>query len=152
MPRKTRGQHIILHVDDDPQFSRIVERRIRKLGAEFIAISNPFEAINQIVAKNVRLVLLDIDMPGKDGISLLKEIKAHDSTIQVIMLTGLVTMGTVLSSYRQGAEACLFKPLTAIQPLIEALEDSFRKLDRWWDSLHALSQQRKIETSLATSL
>jgi hypothetical protein len=63
------------------------------------------------------------------------------------MLTSLVTMTTVLQSLRWGAEACFFKPLLDVNPLVEALYDCFRKIDRWWITLEELSRQRKAETA-----
>jgi DNA-binding NtrC family response regulator len=90
-------------------------------------------------------VILDIDMPGINGLDLLREIKAYDGGIQVIMLTGMVSLSTLLQSFRWGAEACIFKPLGDLDPLLEALEDTFRKINRWWTALEELSQRRRQE-------
>ncbi|MFI4876898.1 MAG: hypothetical protein ACIALR_16215, partial [Blastopirellula sp. JB062] len=61
---------------------------------------------------------------------------------QVIMLTGLVTLSTVLDSMRYGAETCLFKPVNEIEPLLEVLEAAFAKHGRWWSALHDLKQRQ----------
>ena len=89
-------------------------------------------------------MLLDIDMPRINGLELLKEIKAFDGGILVIMLSGIVTQTTVFQSLRMGAEACFFKPLTDAEPLVDAISDCFRKLDRWWNTLDELVRRRNV--------
>jgi phenylacetyl-CoA:acceptor oxidoreductase subunit 2 len=76
----------------------------------------------ELLVRDCRVVLLDIDMPQINGLEALREIKQHDGGIQVIMLTGLVSMNTVLESMRLGAESCLFKPVTDVAPLLDAIE------------------------------
>jgi len=56
-----------------------------------------------------------------------------------------------LQSLRMGAEACLFKPVRDIEPLVGAIDDAFRKLDRWWQALEELSRRRQLEAELLTS-
>ncbi len=136
----------ILHVDDDQAITAIVAKRLEKRGYRVTSVHNPYECITEIIRGQHRLVLLDIDMPNKNGMELLKEIKQYDSGIQVIMLTGLVSVTTVLDTLRAGAEACLFKPIDDLQPLIETLEDAYKKIDRWWASLNDLAKRRGSET------
>ncbi len=133
----------ILHVDDDPAITTLVAEYLKDYGYESVAMHNPCEVIRQLPRFQERVVLLDIDMPRVSGLDLLREIKEFDGGIQVVMLTGLVTMTTVLQSLRLGAEACFFKPVTQIEPLVDALGDCFRKLDRWWAALDELSRRRK---------
>ena len=138
----------VLHVDDDPQVCRIVHRQLSLRGFEVTSIHDPKQVIDVLLKNECRVVICDIDMPGIDGLELLRQIKQHDGGVQVIMLTGLVTMTSVLRSLRLGAEACLFKPLTDVKPLEIALEDAFRKLNRWWDTLEELSSRRRGERSV----
>jgi DNA-binding NtrC family response regulator len=66
----------------------------------------------------------------------LAEIKKHDAGIQVIMCTGMVSIGTVLQSIALGAEGCVFKPIKDFSRLTESVDRAFEKIDRWWSSLH----------------
>jgi len=133
----------ILHIDDDSDSTRLVAQRLKARGYTVDSLNDPGESIGRLIGNRHRVVLLDVDMPEHDGLSLLKEIKLHDGGIQVIMLTGLVTMSNALQSLRWGAEACFFKPLADIDPLAMALEDAFRKLDRWWHTLDDLTRRRR---------
>jgi DNA-binding NarL/FixJ family response regulator len=106
-------------------------------------LNDPRQALELIREHNFRVVILDIDMPGLSGIDLLEEIKRYDGGINVIMLTGVVTQATVIQSLRRGASACLFKPLTDPQQLIDAIELAFANINRWWNSLRQLVALRK---------
>jgi DNA-binding NtrC family response regulator len=135
----------ILHVDDDPQFTRLVGARLKSFGIRTCVLNDPRECLDRIVYDGHRVVLLDIDMPQLNGLQLLEEIKVHDGGIQVIMLTGLVTMSSALRSFRLGAEACLFKPIEDFAPLVDAIGRTFGKIDSWWATLEQLSGHRHAD-------
>jgi DNA-binding NtrC family response regulator len=135
----------LLHVDDDPQCTQLTTALLEPYGFQVTAINDPREVIQRIPKIRERVMLLDIDMPRINGLDLLKEIKAYDGGILVVMLSGIVTQTTVFQSLRLGAEACFFKPLTDVEPLADALADCFRKLDRWWHTLDELVRRRKSE-------
>jgi DNA-binding NtrC family response regulator len=145
------SEKAVLHIDDDPQVSRLVAARLQSHGYQVTSLTDPRTALRELMQNQWRVVLLDIDMPSISGIDLLREIKAYDGGIQVIMLTGIVSMNALLQSFRFGAEACLFKPLSDYAPLLDALEDTFRKIDRWWDALEELSQRRCEEQTVTIS-
>jgi DNA-binding NtrC family response regulator len=135
----------ILHVDDDPAVRHLVERRLAAAGYQVMGLDDPEQAIAALVDNDCRVVILDVDMPATSGLELLTRIKQFDEGIQVIMLTGLVSIDTVLESMRRGAEACLFKPLLDLADLISVLQAAFQKLDRWWLALADLNRRRTAE-------
>ena len=112
---------------------------------EVVSLDNPLRVSEQLTKTGARVVLLDIDMPEVDGLTLLKQIKMLDGGVQVIMLTGLVSLSTVLQSMRWGAEACIFKPLTDFDPLLTVVKTTFDKIDRWWQALGNLQKLRTHE-------
>lgn len=132
----------ILHIDDDPAVLRLVSSKLAQHGYDVVSCSDPVAIEEQLLASNARICLLDISMPHADGIEVLKQIKRFDGGIQVIMLTGLVSMNTVLDSLRCGAEALYFKPLLNFEPLLDVLSDSVRKTDRWKQTLEELRLRR----------
>lgn len=139
----------VLHVDDDPLITRIVAKQLQAGGYESQAVHDPNEAFDAMIRGQFRIVLLDIHMPNRTGLQLLSEIKAYDAGIQVIMLTGLVNETTVLETMRQGAEACLFKPVLDPKILIDAIDDAFKRNNRWWHSLRDLTKRRRTDETVS---
>jgi DNA-binding NtrC family response regulator len=138
-------QRTVLHVDDDRLIRELVAHRLTADGYKVISLDNPREAISTLLAHDCRVVILDVEMPELNGLELLSQIKAHDGGVQVIMLTGLVSMSSVLESLRRGAEACLFKPIENFDELQRALAATFVKLDAWWSTLADLSRRKQQE-------
>lgn len=139
----------ILHVDDDDSILRLVAKRLTEHDFRVVSLNDPTRAIDEIVQRQIRVALLDIAMPARSGIDVLRDIKDFDGGIQVLMLTGIVTVSSVLKTFRFGAEACFFKPMTDFEPLVSALNDTFRKIDRWWNTLQILAHQRRELEQLA---
>ncbi len=137
----------VLHVDDDPLITRLIEKQLKPHGYDVEPLNDSRDAINQLIHGKQRVVLLDIDMPGTNGLELLNQIKEYDGGIQVIMLSGMVTVSNALQSLRSGAEACFFKPLDDIVPLVEALDAAFRKIDHWWEALGDLTERKRLMRS-----
>ena len=135
----------ILHVDDDPLILELGARKLKDLGYNVISLPCAKDVLETITQSAVRVVLLDIDLPDANGLEVLKEIKRQDGNVQVIMVTGVVDMSTVLRSMRWGAEACVFKPITDFTTLATAVEQTFAKIDRWWSTLNELRQRKATE-------
>ena len=134
----------VLMVDDDLGLLDMAGEVLKSDYAVSFAASGP-EALELIRGGFIpAIILLDIDMPEKSGMHLLSEIKSLDGGIQVIMLTDLVNITTVLEALRCGAEACLFKPFGQDNQLMDAVTDCFRKIDRWWGSFRDLTQRRQV--------
>ncbi|MGC3966993.1 MAG: response regulator [Pirellulales bacterium] len=133
----------ILHIDDDSQITRLVAHLLRRKGYEVASLNDPTQALGEILRHGYRIVLLDIDMPQLDGLELLRRIKEYDGGVQVIMLTGLVTLSNAMAAFRGGAEGCFFKPLEDVAPLCEAIDATFHKIEHWWRALHNLTRQRR---------
>jgi DNA-binding NtrC family response regulator len=145
------AQHYsVLHVDDDRSMTEFVRSVLAKRSIECTSLNDPQQALDVIREHNIRVVILDIDMPELNGIELLQKIKQYDGGINVIMLTGIVTQGTVIRSLRRGALACLFKPLSDPQELVNMVELAFSNIDRWWNSLRQLvALRRDVSTPMS---
>lgn len=139
------SRRVVLHVDDDPMFTRLVSAMLERSGYESEAIHNPLETIDAIQQGQHRIVLLDIHMPKRSGLQILSDIKSFDAGIQVIMLTGLVNETTILEAMHGGALQCLFKPVTSPEKIIEAVDNAWKSTESWWRTMHDLTERRKAE-------
>lgn len=135
----------VVHLDDDPAMLSIVKAKLSKSGYEVVSTSDPSQIVKTVLTSNAQVVLLDIDLPNTNGLDILKQIKADNGGIQVIMLTGVVSMMTLLQSMRWGAEACVFKPIKDFDELTDAVGHAFGKLERWWDALDELRRLKNEE-------
>jgi DNA-binding NtrC family response regulator len=122
----------VLHVDDDPDILALMKKTLSIMGYTPHSISDPALVIPWLAKSTTRIVLLDIEMPGKDGLALLREIKKFDGGIQVIMLTGLVSMSTIIRATRLGAEDCFFKPIENLDDVLDSVDRAHEKMLRWW--------------------
>jgi DNA-binding NtrC family response regulator len=137
----------IIHVDDDPNMLRLIKHQLRS-NFHVESLEDPTQCLDTLVRTGSRIVILDIDLGEHNGLDLLREIKQFDGGIHVIMLTGLVSMETILTSMRDGAEACLFKPLRDKYELVDVINDTLKKITRWHESLHDLiDRKREVELS-----
>jgi CheY-like chemotaxis protein len=90
------------------------------------------------------VVISDIQMPGMDGIELLRRIRQDFPMTRVIMITGYVNQGSLLSCMRLGAETCVFKPLEDLKELDDAVAQAVRTIRHWWDILAQLRGLRSV--------
>jgi two-component system, NtrC family, nitrogen regulation response regulator NtrX len=120
----------ILIVDDEPSILQSLGGLLTDEGFEVLTASNGYEALKLIDSESPDLVLLDIWMPGIDGIDTLKEIKKHSPFIQVIMITGHGTIETAVRATKLGAYDFIEKPLS-IDRVIVAINNAlnFRRLE-----------------------
>lgn len=142
----------ILHVDDDPAILQLVSKVLSHRGYHVISISDPNLAIEALKKSSARLVILDIDMPEKNGLSLLEEMKAIDRSIQIFMLTGMVSMATICRATQLGAEECLFKPIADFEELGNAADRAYEKMLRWWRTFREWKERNNASCKLPTSL
>lgn len=117
----------ILVVDDEPDIRRLVQEILRDENYETYEAENAEAAREAINRHRPDLVLLDIWMPGTDGISLLKEWTDKGADLPVVMMSGHGTVETAVEATRLGAYDFIEKPLSMAKLLVtvdRALESS----------------------------
>lgn len=113
-------------VVDDAQFLRLrLSRLLKKNGYEIIEAENGDRAIEEYEQNSPDAVLLDITMPEKDGLEVLKEIRKKDSNARVVMLTALGQQSVVLEAIKAGAKDFVVKPFET-ERVLSALEKALR--------------------------
>ncbi len=120
----------ILIVDDEASILKSLQGLLTDEGFEVNTAANGYEALQLIEAEAPDLVLMDIWMPGIDGLETLKEIKKTNPHIQVIMITGHGTIETAVQATKLGAFDFIEKPLS-IDRVIVAINNAlnFRRLE-----------------------
>ena len=111
----------VLVVDDEPQVLRLVQRVLDEAGDRSIATPDPAEAIRLAEVEEPDLVLLDLNLPGIDGLELLGRLREF-SGVPVIFLTAQTDSETASKVLRAGADDYITKPFapTELTARIEA--------------------------------
>jgi DNA-binding NtrC family response regulator len=116
----------VLLVDDEKEFVDALAARLEVRDFEVSTAASGDEALAVIKEKRVDVVILDVLMPGKDGVTTLKEIKLLQPLIEVIMLTGHATVETGVEGMKSGAFDYLIKPAET-KELVEKIVKAYRR-------------------------
>jgi DNA-binding NtrC family response regulator len=100
----------VLLVDDEEQFVDALSERLAIRDYEITTSLDGEDALKKIRKFNYDVVILDVAMPGTDGIAVLREIKISKPLTEVIMLTGQGTVETAIEGMKLGAFDFLMKP------------------------------------------
>ncbi len=120
----------VLIVDDEPSILQPFEGLLSDEGFKVLTASNGYEALKIVEQDPPDIVLLDIWMPGIDGIETLKEIRATNPHIPVIMVTGHGTIETAVNATKIGAFDFIEKPLSIDKVIVEINNAlNFRRLE-----------------------
>ena len=101
----------VLLVDDEKQFLDALSERLETRGLKVNAVTSGEAAIEQAKEKNFDAIIVDLAMPGIDGIETLKRIKKDRPDLEIIMLTGQATVKSGVEAMKLGAEDFLEKPV-----------------------------------------
>jgi DNA-binding NtrC family response regulator len=113
-------------VDDEERFLSTTKKLLVRKGYDVITASNGAEALELLAIQTIHVVILDVKMPGMDGITTLKEIKKRFPLVEVIMLTGHATVESAIDGLKSGATDYLMKPAD-VDELVGKAEEAFSK-------------------------
>src|SRR5258705_10161452 len=129
--------HLLL-IDDDPNTLASLSRACRLAGYEATVCDSAIRVLELVRAERLDVIFSDVVMPGKDGISLLEDLKAAGTTTPVVMISGQASVEMAVRATRLGAVDFLEKPLSTEKLLVTTenvlrlrhLEDENRDLRR----------------------
>ena len=127
----------VLFVDDEIDFLETLLKRMKKRGVDVTGVGSGEQALSFLDTNQVDVVVLDVRMPGMDGIETLREIKRRHPLIEVIMLTGHANLEVAIEGMELGAFDYLMKPMD-IDELLYKVEDAYKK-----KSLHEQKIKKK---------
>jgi DNA-binding NtrC family response regulator len=127
----------VLLVDDEAEFVDVLAERLETRGFTVLKALNGDEGLAKLQEEKVDVAVLDMLMPGKDGIETLLEIKQTHPLVEVIILTGRGTIETAIEGLKRGAYDYLRKPAETEELVAKILRAYARKSE----------QQERIRTA-----
>lgn len=126
MSRATNNLITVAIVEDDAQVRQSLES-IMKRGPEVLcvgAFANAEEALRELPGLKPRVVLMDINLPGMDGVECVRKLSGLLPEMQIVMLTVYDNTDAIFNSLAAGASGYLLKPVSAAQ-LLAAVKDVY---------------------------
>ena len=133
----------IMLVDDEEGFLSTTRNVLERKGINVATATSGTEALEKLTQENIDVVILDVKMPGMDGVSALKNIKSRHPSIEVIMLTGHGTVESALDGLRSGASDYLTKPID-IDELVAKAEEAFARR-KYLEERNRVAQRKSVE-------
>ena len=117
----------VMLVDDEVPFAETTTKRLTKRNLNVLTAFSGKEALENLEKhQNLDVVILDVKMPGMDGIETLREIRKTYPLIEVIMLTGHATVESAIEGMKLGAYDYLMKPCE-IETIVLKIEEATKK-------------------------
>jgi len=116
----------VLLVDDEEQFLDVLSQRLKARGLKVDAVTSGEDAVKQVEDHNFDAIIVDLAMPGIDGIETLKRIKEKRPDLEIIMLTGHATVKSGIEAMKLGADDFLEKPVD-LNVLLEKIGEAKHK-------------------------
>src|SRR6266850_1190965 len=135
-----RPQPRILVVDDEPHVVQIFQDLLAQRGYEVVSSTNGDDAILKVTQESFDLVLTDINLPGVDGLEVVRAAKAADKDTCVILITGYASTTTAIDALRQGAYDYITKPFD--------LWETAKAIERGLESRMLTQENRRLIAEL----
>jgi DNA-binding NtrC family response regulator len=134
----------VLFVDDEIDFLDTLMKRMKKRNVSVFGVNCGVDAIEYLKSHSTDVVVLDMRMPGMDGIETLREIKKLDPMLEVIMLTGHACLEAAQEGMELGAFDYLMKPIN-IDELLYKLQDAYRRKSIHEEKIRQLKETMAIQ-------
>ena len=124
----------VLVVDDEPGMRNFLLKTLAPRAGQVLGAASAEEAEGLLQKHRFDLVILDITLPGKNGITLLKEMRAQGEPCEVVLITAFADLDTAIEALRAGAGDFLLKPFRVAQVLgafRQGLERARLKRENW---------------------
>ena len=116
----------VLLIDDEQQFLKVLEERLETRGLKVNTATSGEDALTLVDDRNFDAIVLDLAMPGIDGIETLRLLKEKNPDLEIIMLTGHATVQKGIEAMKLGAEDFLEKPVD-LSILLERISEAKNK-------------------------
>lgn len=113
----------MLLVDDETAFVESLAKVLRRRGMRVRTAHDGEGALSAASGEDFDVIVLDLTMPGMDGLATLRSLRERDQTTPVLMLSAHAEVGRATQALTEGAENYLFKPCP-VEELVAAIEDA----------------------------
>jgi len=136
----------IVHVDDDPRALRLIAAFLESVGGVVRSFERPRECLASLAAEPADIVITDLNMPGMNGLDVLRTIKARSPSTEVIIATGVADKKNALQALKHGAFDFFEKPIDRDEFLasierVTAYHVAVRERDRFEKQVSFLSRR-----------
>ncbi len=116
----------VLLVDDEVEFIETLGKRLARRGLTVHLANSGQQALDIVAAEDLDVVVLDVKMPGMDGVEALQKIKALKPKLEVVMLTAHANVEVAMRGMELGAFDYLMKPVE-LDDLLYKIQDANKK-------------------------
>ncbi len=116
----------VLIVDDEEDFVETIVKRLIDRGLDAIGVTSGREALELMDGKEFDVAVLDVKMPGMDGIETLREMKKKNPSMEVIMLTGHGSVESGIQGLQLGAYNYVMKPVP-LNDLLKQMNQAYER-------------------------
>jgi DNA-binding NtrC family response regulator len=121
-PAHSADARSVLIVDDDPVLRRSLIRVFSRAGFRALAAESGEDALRMLTETRVEVVLLDVGLPGIDGLETLDRIKLARPLVEVVIMTGNADLAMSVDAMRRGAQNFISKPFRSNELVVVAIE------------------------------
>jgi signal transduction histidine kinase len=140
----------LLLVDDEEQFRNAIVRRLKKRGVVAEQAESGEECLSILKQTHKDVVVMDVKMPGMNGIETLAQIRKNHPETEVILLTGHATTSDGVEGIKAGAFDYLTKPIE-VEHLVEKIKQAHEKILRKAEKRKEAQFRAKIERQMITT-
>lgn len=162
MLEQGKGQVRILIVDDDTAIADILKDIVARAGHDVSVCYDGLRAVDCLESRAYDLLILDLMLPGLEGLEVFKVAKAANPDVLVIIITGYATLETAIAAIKEGAYDFIQKPFKldgfqiAIDNAVEKVKlnkenrELLRRLESACEELTALKEQKSQGRKIAS--
>lgn len=113
----------VLLADDEKVYVESLAKVLRRRGFDVVAVFDGPSAIDAVSRAEFDVIVLDLRMPGMDGLAVLEKVRSCDTLTPVLLLTGHADLERATKALKNGAADVLMKPCP-VDTLVSAIEDA----------------------------
>jgi DNA-binding NtrC family response regulator len=116
----------VLLIDDEKVFVNALTNVLTRRGIKVQSASDGYQALQILTNEQFDVLVLDLRMPGMDGLATLKAIRKQDALTPVLLLSGNIDLKQVSDALQQGAAEVLLKPCP-VDALVSSIENAYER-------------------------